>query len=57
MVRRIKWGDRLKNETEKRVGKKFINKYGSEIEADKYKDLIPKKLYDAMYEYEVEWED
>ena len=25
--------------------------------ADKYKDLIPKKLYDAMYEYEVEWED
>ena len=25
--------------------------------ANLYKNLIPKKLYDAMYEYEVEWED
>lgn len=25
--------------------------------ADQYKDLIPEILYNAMYEYEVEWED
>ena len=25
--------------------------------ADQYKDLIPKRLYDAMYEYEIEYDD
>ena len=25
--------------------------------ADEYKDLIPQRLYDALYEYEVEYED
>lgn len=52
---------------------KFIGRYNSEVEAfmaykqfkenhikqvaDEYKDLIPKELYNAMYEYEVEIND
>lgn len=36
--------------------KTFKEKYIKEI-ANQYKDLIPEKLYDAMYEYEIEWED
>ena len=38
------------------VYKNFKEKYIKEI-ADEYKDLIPKKLYDAMYKYEVEIND
>lgn len=36
--------------------KQFKENYIKQV-ADEYKDLIPKKLYDAMYEYEVEITD
>lgn len=36
--------------------KRDKEKYIKEI-ADSYKDFIPNKLYNALYEYEVEWED
>ena len=36
--------------------KNFKEKYIKEV-ADEYKDLIPKKLYDALYKYEVEIND
>ena len=36
--------------------KKQKEKYIKEI-ADSYKEKIPEKLYNAMYEYEIEWED
>ena len=36
--------------------KEFKEKYIKEV-ADEYKDRIPKKLYDAMYKYEVEITD
>ena len=38
------------------VYKNFKEKYIKEV-ADEYKDLIPVKLYDAMYRYEVEIND
>ena len=36
--------------------KQFKENYIKQV-ADEYKDLIPEKLYNAMYEYEVEIED
>ena len=36
--------------------KTFKEKYIKQV-ADEYKDKIPKKLYDAMYRYEVEITD
>jgi hypothetical protein len=36
--------------------KVFKENYIKQV-ADKYKDLIPQKLYDAMYKYEVEIND
>ena len=36
--------------------KNFKEKYIKEV-ADEYKDLIPQKLYDALYKYEVEIND
>ena len=38
------------------IYKTFKEKYIKEI-ADQYKELIPETLYNAMYEYEIEWED
>ena len=38
------------------VYKQFKEQYIKEV-ADYYKDLIPKKLYQAMYEYKVEITD
>jgi uncharacterized UPF0160 family protein len=38
------------------VYKHFKEKYIKEI-ADKYKEKIPSKLYEAMYRYEVEITD
>lgn len=55
-----------------RTGETKINNFGSEMiitayktykenqikqVADEYKDLIPERLYNAMYEYEVEITD
>ena len=54
-----------------RVGEINYNNFGSKMEIivyrnandiiiefqDKYKDLIPQKLYEAMYKYEVEIND
>lgn len=39
-----------------KVYKEFKEQYIKEV-ADEYKDMIPKKLYDAMYSYEVEITD
>ena len=36
--------------------KTFKEDYIKQV-ADQYRELIPKKLYNALYEYEVEWED
>ena len=36
--------------------KRFKEKYIKQI-ANEYKDIIPQKLYDAMYRYEVEIND
>ena len=36
--------------------KEFKEQYIKQV-ADEYKDKIPKKLYDAMYKYEVEITD
>ena len=36
--------------------KSYKERYIKQV-ADEYKDLIPQRLYDAMYEYEVEYED
>ena len=36
--------------------KQFKENYIKQV-ADEYKELIPEKLYNAMYEYEVEIED
>ena len=36
--------------------KNFKENYIKQV-ADEYKDLIPKKLYDAMYNYKVEIND
>ena len=38
------------------VYKNFKEKYIKEV-ADEYKDMIPKKLYEAMYKYEIEIND
>ena len=38
------------------VYKEFKEKYVKEV-ADKYKEYIPKKLYEAMYDYKVEIDD
>ena len=38
------------------VYKQFKEKYIKQV-ADEYKDLIPQKLYDALYKYEVEIND
>ena len=38
------------------VYKQFKEDYIKEV-ADYYKDKIPKKLYDAMYKYEVDIDD
>ena len=39
-----------------KVYKEYKEKYVKEV-ADKYKEYIPKKLYEAMYNYEVEIDD
>ena len=38
------------------VYKSFKEKYIKEV-ADEYKELIPQKLYDALYKYEIEIND